>query len=1760
MGTETPSLKSGRVKNCSIWKDCGLRADLIRQPCDVSDSYNAYAEDASYSIRSSKQIMDWWKGLKREDTGNPGEDISTISKTVRYFKKWDSEKQIAYFGEQDQNGSLVAEETDTSFLENLSDLEGHYVLAETRAREDEFIGPDTLLSIKPVETNVGTVTSANAERITIGNDAYSTPEWLLQPDSYEKKFVLYHIYEEKIVSIETLKTEKGTLTQWNADTRAVTIDPEGADKDACVYTLSTLADDETLTRLGETGQKQIVVHYIADSNHFLYRVKLLPVSISYSSDYVRETEDSITYTIQIEATNNNTEAALTDVFIKMGVGNDSVLLDDDPVQEKSTLAAGEKMTAEYTVRLDKKTYTDGSKYYFTVSAGAAGVETASENGSVQVKYRNQKPDVWSIVNGGTYWGNRGYYITKNDYERLLSNLPATSRERLNFIIEFEAIKNQYGISQMKAVNCLNVDGEAEKGTYAKWGGSCYGLSAWVCLVASGIRSAADISKAAATLYESGGNDCKDEVTSAINFYQSQTRSTVFRNLDRDFKGKSQKEQIQCLEQLATAASSGGKLVDISFAWYERLKDGTIDTEKQKDHTVVGYGIETGDYTAYVRKMMGDSVQNTTFTHRILIYDCNCPDGDEACNIYYSDDDVWCIPHYGIVGIDTKSEISEYNNGGLGCVTADEEILNAIDYKTGKLSEKAKNAVPTGNMLDYSLESEFVLNWSGNTANVNGAIVSGNTGNERIYTSIAPNVTADRESTETTATAYLPDADSYTVTTKEDAVAFQFESSSYLNTAISSAPGTATFQTTGGATLKTTEEGMTYISITSNAGLNKLPWNTLAAIGDGATEIAMQPSEQGVLLSGDNLDGITILGRGKGELKEVTFSTGEDAVMISQNEGELAILVDKDHDGVFETDITPAIANGTCGDQLTWMLDSVGTLSITGTGAMEIWGGSYSQKWGSTARAPWYGMRDQIKKVVVGEQVTSLSPYAFEGCANLNQVSLPDTLLVIGDYAFSECRKLNTLKLPGQLLSIGTGAFIGCKGLKELTIPSTVCYTGTSETEGMCTLEYCDTICGYTNSGAYWYAEKWGIPFQSLGTLSQGDPGYIGGELIATGQKGTYVFWALYGDGQLFYSGTGAMDETNVLNGGSAELLYEHGQEVKRAVFTEGVTSVGASALASNRGGSGEDEKFNALTSVEVADSVVKIDKRAFFDCPALQSVTIGAGVTAIGDYVFSYDNALSQIRVSGDNPFFKSENNILFSKDGRVLYRYPHNTDASYTIPKLTEVIAVDAFGDCTALTKITISTSVTEIKSDAFDGCSSLTDVYYDGSKTDWNAVVIESNNGALTGATIHFGLPSEEIKSLTDCSVMLDCYSYTYDSKGKKPTVTVKDGSTTLTSGKDYEVTYADNTDAGTAKVTITGKGGYSGSVTKEFTIQKANQTLSASISASSILVGGTAQITASAKTGMSYSSSDTKVAAVSASGVVTAKAVGTATITVTAKASKNYNEASKNVTVTVTEKSVPVTKKLSACKVTLAKTSYTYDGKAKKPAVTVKDGSTTLTNGKDYEVAYANNINAGTARVTITGEGNYTGTVTMNVVIKKAASVITASNITKATSAKAQKASIGAKVKGGAKLTYKSNNKYVTVDKKGQVTIAKKFVGQATITITAAATKNYNAGTKKVTVTVNPASTKLSSVKNSASKSMKVAWKKNAAVTGYQVQYATAKNFKGAKAVTVKKAKTTSVTIKKLAKDKKYYVRVRTYQKVSGKTYYSAWSASKNVTIKK
>lgn len=102
-----------------------------------------------------------------------------------------------------------------------------------------------------------------------------------------------------------------------------------------------------------------------------------------------------------------------------------------------------------------------------------------------------------------------------------------------------------------------------------------------------------------------------------------------------------------------------------------------------------------------------------------------------------------------------------------------------------------------------------------------------------------------------------------------------------------------------------------------------------------------------------------------------------------------------------------------------------------------------------------------------------------------------------------------------------------------------------------------------------------------------------------------------------------------------------------------------------------------------------------------------------------------------------------------------------------------------------------------------------------------------------------------------------------------------------------------------------------------------------------------------------------------------------------------------------------------------------------------------------------------------------------------------------------------------------------------------------------------THKTTAKLTVNAPVLSSVKNVKGKKATVAWKKASSVSGYQVQYATSSSFKSAKSV---KTTASSKTISKLSKNKKYYVRVRSYKVSGGKTYYSSWSKVKTVTIKK
>lgn len=127
--------------------------------------------------------------------------------------------------------------------------------------------------------------------------------------------------------------------------------------------------------------------------------------------------------------------------------------------------------------------------------------------------------------------------------------------------------------------------------------------------------------------------------------------------------------------------------------------------------------------------------------------------------------------------------------------------------------------------------------------------------------------------------------------------------------------------------------------------------------------------------------------------------------------------------------------------------------------------------------------------------------------------------------------------------------------------------------------------------------------------------------------------------------------------------------------------------------------------------------------------------------------------------------------------------------------------------------------------------------------------------------------------------------------------------------------------------------------------------------------------------------------------------------------------------------------------------------------------------------------------------------------------------------------------------------------------KVEGNTSASTTAAPTTTTATNKTTTPAKVTVKKTTLKSAKNAKGKKLVVKWNKNTAGNGYQIQYSTSKKFaKGNKTKTISKNKTTSYTIKKLKKKKTYYVRIRTYKKVSGKTYYSGWSSVKKATIKK
>ena len=341
--------------------------------------------------------------------------------------------------------------------------------------------------------------------------------------------------------------------------------------------------------------------------------------------------------------------------------------------------------------------------------------------------------------------------------------------------------------------------------------------------------------------------------------------------------------------------------------------------------------------------------------------------------------------------------------------------------------------------------------------------------------------------------------------------------------------------------------------------------------------------------------------------------------------------------------------------------------------------------------------------------------------------------------------------------------------------------------------------------------------------------------------------------------------------------------------------------------------------------------------------------------------------------------------------------------------------------------------------------------------ATVAESANYKAATATGSFTIAP---KTVTNAAVTLSQTSYAYTGRAFQPSVTVKDG-TTVIPASEYTVVYTDNINVGTATVTVSDRAGgnYVVSGTATFTITKAALS-GVSVSLGGWTYGDTAKTpTVSGNLGnanVTYQYKAADAADETYTNVVPTNA-GTYTVKATVAESANYAAATATRNFTIVPKAIS-----KATVENIGEQEFT--GRTITPTVTVKDGTVVLTDA-DYSVAYANNIDAGTANVTITGKGNYTGSTSVKFTIAQAAApVVVDDSGATVTAPDTTKENVAGKLNETGKTKYNKDSKgEVTTDEEiilGNVKKAMGVTGTNSTMITAQVTTSGSA-TKAMTV---------------------------------------------------------------------------------------------------
>ena len=368
-------------------------------------------------------------------------------------------------------------------------------------------------------------------------------------------------------------------------------------------------------------------------------------------------------------------------------------------------------------------------------------------------------------------------------------------------------------------------------------------------------------------------------------------------------------------------------------------------------------------------------------------------------------------------------------------------------------------------------------------------------------------------------------------------------------------------------------------------------------------------------------------------------------------------------------------------------------------------------------------------------------------------------------------------------------------------------------------------------------------------------------------------------------------------------------------------------------------------------------------------------------------------------------------------------------------------------------------------------------------------------------------------------------YDGTAKEPEVTVTNDGKKLERAVHYEVSYENNVNAGTATVKVTGKDQGIGTVSKDFAIAPAD------------IKGSEITVTPESET---YTGEDIEA---EVSVVWKGKTLQKdSDYTVSYENNKNTGDAKVTIegkgNYTGKEERTFTIRPAEIAEVSLPSEEFGYTGEAIKPSPVVKFGDSVLTESSDYTLSYENNINAGKAKVTVTGTGCFTGETTKEFTIAPA-DIAGCKITTKPKSA----VYTGSAVRPAPTVVLKGKTLSEGED---YAVIYGSNVKPGEATVTIRGIDNYT-GRTTVKFTIAPRKVASIAKPTGQTKGFTVKWKKSTAAnaTGYQVRYSTKSSMAGAKSVKVKGCRNTVKKITKLKAGKKYYVQVRVYKTVNGKT---------------